>query len=329
MLQQPLSDGSILMRATEEDDAEGFVHAVWLFPGVGLMFIDIRSDHWPNEELAGPNGALQDGVLLLNYSVTGSCKALLDNDNYVLQKQGDISLSGQFATEDYFYPDGYYQGLEFFIDPVAAEQALGTGADSDIPNWFGLDFQAFTKRYDVRGRTKIGACPQAFRLLLSDLWAMYPFGAEPPAFSPETLAVLRAQTLRLLQMLLFDASPFTATHRPMFRSTQLRVAEQAARLLREDLRRDWTLPELAVKLGVSESSLKRYFQSVYDCSVAKYQRNARMARAAELLRSPDTRALSVLDVALEVGYENQSKFAAAFRRMFGESPLEYKKNAIL
>ena len=329
MLQQPLSDGSILMRAEEEDNAEGFVHAVWLFPGVGLMFIDIRSFHWPNGDIDGPNGTLQDGVLLLNYSVTGSCKALLDNDNYVLQKQGDISLSGQFATEDYFYPDGYYQGLEFFIDPSAAEEALGTGADSDIPNWFGLDFQAFTKRYDVRGRTKIGACPQAFRLLLSDLWAMYPFGAETPSFSPETLAVLRAQTLRLFQMLQFDASPFTATHRPTFRSTQLRVAEQAARILREDLRRDWTLPELAVRLGVSESSLKRYFQSVYDCSVAKYQRNARMARAAELLRSPDTRALSVLDVALEVGYENQSKFAAAFRRMFGDSPLEYKKNAIL
>ena len=45
MLQQPLSDGSILMRATEEDGTEGFVHAVWLFPGVGLMFIDIRSFH--------------------------------------------------------------------------------------------------------------------------------------------------------------------------------------------------------------------------------------------------------------------------------------------
>ena len=76
MLQQPLSDGSILMRATEEDDAEGFVHAVWLFPGVGLMFIDIRSFHWPNGDIDGPNGTLQDGVLLLNYSVTGSCKAL-------------------------------------------------------------------------------------------------------------------------------------------------------------------------------------------------------------------------------------------------------------
>ena len=132
MNQQPLSDGSILMRATEEDDAEGFVHAVWIFPGVGLMFIDIRSFHWPNGDFDGTNGTLQDGVLLLNYSVTGSCKALLDNDNYVLQKQGDLSLSGQFATEDYFYPDGYYQGLEFFIDPVAAEQALGTGAVSNI-----------------------------------------------------------------------------------------------------------------------------------------------------------------------------------------------------
>ncbi|MBQ1706249.1 MAG: hypothetical protein II033_00630, partial [Clostridia bacterium] len=104
MNQQPLSDGSILMRATEEDDAEGFVHAVWLFPGVGLMFIDIRSAHWPNKDLTVPNGGLVKGAFLLNYSVSGSCKVLLDNNSYVLQKQGDLSVSGHFAKEDYFYP---------------------------------------------------------------------------------------------------------------------------------------------------------------------------------------------------------------------------------
>ena len=329
MNQQPLSDGSILMRATEEDDAEGFVHAVWLFPGVGLMFIDIRSAHWPNKDLTVPNGGLVKGAFLLNYSVSGSCKVLLDNNSYVLQKQGDLSVSGHFAKEDYFYPEGYYQGLEFLVDPAQAERSIGASAPGGIPDWFGLDFAALLQRYDIPGQTKIGACPASLRDTLSTLWAMYPFGLEDPALPLETLAAMRGETLRVFQKLQLEPANLSGSRRPTFKPQQMRVAEQAMTLLREDLRRDWTLPELAEAIGISESSLKRYFQQLYGCSVAKYQRNARMERAAELLRSPEHRALSILDVALEVGYENQSKFAAAFKRMFGESPLEYKKNAIL
>lgn len=320
MNHQPLSDGSTLLRAAAEDDARGQVHGVALFPGLTLLYIDIQSHHWPGSNALETDGKVSKKAFLLNYSLAGSCKVRFDNDSYILQKQGDLSLSGQFTQEDYFYPEGSYKGIEFLVDPAAI---------GPFPEWMGLDFAALTDRYDIRKRTKIGPCPSQYQTLFSDLWAMYPFGSEPPVFPAQTLAAIRLEVLGLFQRLQFEPSPFTATRRPTFRSPQLRVAEETARLLREDLRRDWTLPELAEEVGISDSSLKRYFQSIYGCSVASYQRNARMERAAELLRGPETRAMSVLDVALEVGYENQSKFAAAFKRAYGESPLEYKKNHII
>ena len=52
----------------------------------------------------------------------------------------------------------------------------------------------------------------------------------------------------------------------------------------------------------------------------------RMRLAAELLRG--TR-LSVIEVAGRVGYLNQSKFSAAFRRAYGRSPLEYRREGKL
>lgn len=330
MEQQTFSDGSVLLRATEEDtDVRGFVHGVPLFPGVVLLYIDIASSQWPNNDLPveGPSRLRQD--YLLNYSVSGSCKVVLDNDSYVLQKPEDISLSGHFAKEDYFYPEGHYQGLEFLVDPKAANRALGQEAEGPLSGWFGLDFALLRKRYDLKGKTKIGTCPSVLRTSFSDLWTMYPFGEEPGALAPEVLASMRTETIRIFQHLQFDRSPFTGPRRPSFRTPQLRVAEQAANLVREDLQEDWTLPALASRLGVSESSLKRYFQNIYGCSVAAYQRTARMERAASLLIDPATRAMSILDVALEVGYENQSKFAAAFKRTYCESPLEYKKNHII
>ena len=47
-----------------------------------------------------------------------------------------------------------------------------------------------------------------------------------------------------------------------------------------------------------------------------------MRKASELLTGS---RLSVSEVTEQVGYINQSKFAAAFKKQFGISPLEYRR----
>ena len=48
-----------------------------------------------------------------------------------------------------------------------------------------------------------------------------------------------------------------------------------------------------------------------------------MAKAAELLQ--DT-TIPILAIALEVGYDNPSKFTTIFKRTYLETPLQYRKN---
>jgi AraC-like DNA-binding protein len=48
-----------------------------------------------------------------------------------------------------------------------------------------------------------------------------------------------------------------------------------------------------------------------------------MQLAARSLRDTDAK---VLDVALEVGYENEAAFARAFRRAVGESPAAWRRS---
>ena len=55
-------------------------------------------------------------------------------------------------------------------------------------------------------------------------------------------------------------------------------------------------------------------------------RTMNFTRAAELLQDTELR---VAEIAAQVGYENQSKFAAVFARQFGCSPLEYRRRARL
>ena len=63
------------------------------------------------------------------------------------------------------------------------------------------------------------------------------------------------------------------------------------------------------------------FKGVYGVPPA-YLKAFRMERAAQLLRETDRR---IADVALEVGYESPSKFAAAFKRHFDVAPSAYRR----
>ena len=68
-----------------------------------------------------------------------------------------------------------------------------------------------------------------------------------------------------------------------------------------------TLPELAAKFHLSQSSLKICFKALYGVPVASYLRGLRMDTAARLLQESD---LPVAEIAHRVGYEDPSRFAA-------------------
>ena len=295
-------------------DPNGQVHLYDLFPGVKLMFIHIRSPRWPNEGWGQMDDKVTDHTFILNYSSAGSCKIGSGNDHYFIQNQGDISLSSLFAKEDFLYPEGMYDGLEYFIVPELLAE------DHPFRALLGADPGAVFERYSLRRKTRIGIAEGVVLDALQTIWELYDDG-----LSEEGLAEARLQTLRLFRALQYGEDPFRDQRRAMFTGGQMRIAEQVEALITENLKRTWTLAELSEQFGVSETSLKMYFKSVYGRTIASYLRQKRMRKAAELLLD-STQKRSVLDVALDVGYENQSKFAAAFKNEYGVPPLEYKRN---
>ena len=107
-----------------------------------------------------------------------------------------------------------------------------------------------------------------------------------------------------------------------FTETQVSIAKQVEEIITADLQQYHPAWELAAGFSISETSMKNYFRGVFGQNISAYLREVRMRKAAELLA--DGR-LSVSEVAEQVGYINQSKFAAVFKRQFGISPLEYRR----
>jgi AraC family transcriptional regulator len=89
--------------------------------------------------------------------------------------------------------------------------------------------------------------------------------------------------------------------------------------------RNITLSELA---GVVDMSLYYFavlFRQSTGLSPHQYVLKQRVKRAKELLRNPN---LSVLDVSISVGFEQQNNFARAFRRVIGVSPTQFRRDRL-
>jgi transcriptional regulator GlxA family with amidase domain len=78
-----------------------------------------------------------------------------------------------------------------------------------------------------------------------------------------------------------------------------------------------SIPELAASVGVSRRQLERLFFENMNSSPALAYRRVRLERARHLLIQ--TKA-PLIEIAIEVGFENASHFAKLFRKTYGQSP---------
>lgn len=100
------------------------------------------------------------------------------------------------------------------------------------------------------------------------------------------------------------------------------VVGAALRLLHGDPAHDWTVEELARRVGASRAALGRRFTEAVGEPPLAYLTRWRMSRAAALLRGSEA---SVHEIAGQVGYQSEFAFSRAFKRVLGSAPTSYRR----
>ncbi|MEA5366811.1 AraC family transcriptional regulator [Amycolatopsis sp., V23-08] len=103
------------------------------------------------------------------------------------------------------------------------------------------------------------------------------------------------------------------------------VIGHALRLLHAEPAAPWTVAALADRTGVSRSTLAKRFADLVGEPPLTYLTRWRMALAADLLLERDT--ATVADIAHEVGYADPFGFSAAFKRVRGTNPSDFRQHA--
>ncbi|MCC3717620.1 helix-turn-helix transcriptional regulator [Rouxiella badensis] len=129
-----------------------------------------------------------------------------------------------------------------------------------------------------------------------------------PGGRDERIIELILDELRLL--------PILPLHLPEPTDPQLLTLCQQ---IRDDLSAAWELEEIANRLAISGRTLSRRFQRETGLRFSDWVRRAKILSAMNALALGQ----SVLDVALELGYDSPSAFSAMFRRTLGVPPSEY------
>jgi AraC-like DNA-binding protein len=101
---------------------------------------------------------------------------------------------------------------------------------------------------------------------------------------------------------------------------RVEAVNRAARYLADHLAEPLTLEEVARAAGMSKFHLHRVFDEHVGCTLGRYLGGVRLKAALELLSAPEARRMSVLDVALQVGFGDASAFSRSFQRCYGITP---------
>ncbi|AOS64511.1 AraC family transcriptional regulator [Actinoalloteichus hymeniacidonis] len=103
------------------------------------------------------------------------------------------------------------------------------------------------------------------------------------------------------------------------------VVGEALRLLHAQPAAPWTVAALARQAGVSRSTLAKRFADVLGEPPLTYLAGWRMTLAADLL--VEQPAATVAEIARTVGYSDPFGFSAAFKRIRGVNPSEFRRAA--
>jgi DNA-binding response OmpR family regulator len=104
--------------------------------------------------------------------------------------------------------------------------------------------------------------------------------------------------------------------------TGLRFVYLAIDILIAEMRDPPGLTELAHRVGTNHSKLGREFQNHLGMSTFECLREQRLAEAQMLLASGDRQIRQIAD---DIGFKRTGDFATAFKRRFGLTPREYRR----
>ncbi len=317
--------GSNVQSVAENDNAhvlriqsstgEGYMTLYMVMKGVYVMFDEFHLESCESEFKNMEN------VFCIDHCRQGRIEHenLLGSKFYM--ESGDLKLGRRINHSGRIHmPNGYYYGMTIGFEVGEAEKSI----KSELPG-IDIDTTAIVDKFSASDKTNSSAEEYFIRrdsLLKNDehidhiLAEMYNI---PNEIRMELFKVKVMELLLRLKML--DKSLYK-DDRLYIPASQAEKIKEVHKLIVESPGKNYTVENLSQMFGIPESTLRKNFREIYGSPIYKYIKKIKVNKAAELLKNDSN--LKISDVAESVGYDNPSKFAAAFKDVMGLTPFEFR-----
>lgn len=285
------------------ETGEGTITMYDVFPGVTLSYNDFHIRYYDSSFV--PDRA----VFCIDHCREGRLEYAARQDAYAYVEAGSLKLDRRLTHTGHFeLPLSHYHGAMIAFDMATACAAL-PGEVKDFP----VDLLRLQAKF----------CPDPYPRVIRGMPSIEHIFAElytvPEAIRPTYFKIKILELLLFLDVLELPAS---SDEQPYFYKAQVEKVKALQAFLMAHPDRNDTQEALSRRFDISLTAMKQCFRSVYGLSIGAWLTQYRMNRAAVWLRQE--RGTSVAEIAGRVGYDSPSKFAAAFRRTMGMSPMDYR-----
>lgn len=282
-------------------DGLGLMTVYNVFPGIELIYNEFETTEfsWKNNT--------SGNVMEINHCREGREGSQLKNGAYLYLGEGDLSIHMmENCAPVMSFPLKHYRGVSVVIDlDIISENPPDSLKDTEI------DFIGFKEKFCGKDTSFIMPAKDEIEHIFSELYRV-PEGIQMAYFK------LKIQDL-LLFLCMVDVR--SENQRAQYMPPQVEVVKKIHKKLTANLKERPTIEELSKEYLINTSTLKETFKGIYGMPIATYMKTYRIKQAAVLLRQTQD---TVADIAQQVGYINQSKFATTFREIMKISPTEYR-----
>lgn len=281
---------------------KGQMEVYQVFPGVEVSYNTFLASDVAFQHTASPS------IMQLYYCRKGRVGWNMQGNTAIYLGAGDMTVHSTVccAHSAMMFPLGYAEGISLSIDlDVLAADCPGILHQAD------LDFQQIKIHFCGDRPTALHSCEE-----LTEIFA--------PLFRIDSTLRLPYLQLKVQELLLY-LGYFSRSKRELtqYYSQQTELIKEIHTLLTEHLEHRFTIEELSKRYAINTSTLKAVFKTVYGLPIASYMKEYRIRRAMKLLRETND---SIAQIATQVGYESQGKFANAFKEIVQQLPTEYRKH---
>ena len=279
----------------------GILYDYSIFPGIDLIFMDFNcSDIFdePNE---------MRNVLEIRHYQEGRVEFEFEGDKVFHLQQDEFCVNGMLnMPARYSFPFDYCSGLSLVLDKNSMTEV--TRSQLAL---FQIDISVLEEDLDTAHQWYICKTPPSMCHGFEEWYA---------AKEHETSQYFRIKVLELL----YHATKLRKEDRvaaTYYAREHIEIVKRVRKAMLKDLSRSTPLEQFLRGEAISTVTFQTIFKQIYGRSPYAYLKHYRMNSAAVQLRESNE---SINQIALSLGYSNASKFARAFRDVFGVLPKDYR-----